>query len=259
MPITNQIANLPGQLVILDGKTTPTNDYTERMLVAMFSLDGHIWFFKMMGEKYAVMKYESDFQSYVSKFNLNNETKINKLLSVISSLKLTVILLFLISILVFIATLAQVDIGIFYTRKEYFLPLFVTKELFGINVPVFPGGALLGILLFLNLIAAHFKRFVFSFKKAGIWLIHIGLLVLLVGCGLNSCVNQESMMSLYLGESRNFSEDYNQSEIAVQYNVDLKNDRLITHRFDRKQIDKALQFQDIPFKLRVIEFLKTHI
>ena len=73
MPITNEIANLPGQLVILEGKTTPTNDYTERMLVAMFSLDGHIWFFKMMGEKYAVMKYESDFQSYVSKFNLNNE------------------------------------------------------------------------------------------------------------------------------------------------------------------------------------------
>ena len=49
------------------------------------------------------------------------------------------------------------------------------------TVPVFPGGYTIGGLLLLNLVAAHVYRFKFEWKKSGILLTHLGLIVLLVG------------------------------------------------------------------------------
>src|SRR5690606_13960784 len=74
-----------------------------------------------------------------------------------SSLRLTVVLLVLSIILVFWATLAQVDLGVWGVQERFFRTFFVLLEIPGTHIPfpAFPGGYFLGGLLLINLIAAH--------------------------------------------------------------------------------------------------------
>src|SRR5882757_9200006 len=97
------------------------------------------------------------------------------------SLKLTVVLLALSIVLIFWATLAQVHLGIWGVQEKFFHAFFVLELIPGtsIPVPVFPGGYFLGGLLLINLVAAHIYRFRLEWKKAGIQLTHLGLILLL--------------------------------------------------------------------------------
>ena len=64
------------------------------------------------------------------------------------------------------------------------------------KIPVFPGGYLIGMLLLLNLIAAHTSRFKFSREKIGLWIIHAGLILLLLGQLSTDMFAVESQMHL---------------------------------------------------------------
>ena len=97
------------------------------------------------------------------------------------SLKLTVALLLLGVLLVFAATLDQVNLGIWVVQQKYFHSFVVYMPVGRAVIPVFPGGYLLGGFLLINLIAAHVYRFSFTWRKAGIQLVHAGLILLLVG------------------------------------------------------------------------------
>src|SRR3954467_15259486 len=96
------------------------------------------------------------------------------------SLKLTVVLLALSIVLIFWATLAQVDLGVWGVQDKFFHAFFVFGKIPGTQVPlpVFPGGYFLGGLLLLNLIAAHIYRFKLEWKKAGMQGTHRGLILL---------------------------------------------------------------------------------
>ena len=99
------------------------------------------------------------------------------------SLRLTVVLLALSIILIFWATLAQVQLGVWGVQEHFFRTFIVLSKIPGtqIPVPVFPVVYFIGGLLLINLIAAHIKRFQFTWQKSGIQLIHTGLILLLVG------------------------------------------------------------------------------
>src|SRR5205807_6673547 len=118
-------------------------------------------------------------------------------LSVLASLRLTVILFVLGIILVFCGTLAQIDAGIFTVLNQYFrsalvwipFQLFVQfgQVFFGVSPSAtvagsfpFPGGWLIGGLLLVNLLSAHIVRFKLRWKRAGILLIHSGLVILML-------------------------------------------------------------------------------
>src|SRR5688500_14618564 len=97
------------------------------------------------------------------------------------SLKLTIVLLMFSMVLVFVATLDQVNLGIWAVQEKYFRSCIVYTQVGRFALPVFPGGYLIGGLLLANLIASHVFRFAFSWRKAGIVLTHLGLIVLLIG------------------------------------------------------------------------------
>ena len=90
------------------------------------------------------------------------------LLKFFGSLRLTVTLLALSIVLIFFGTLDQVEFGIRYTQEKYFEslialwkypPQWVLGDLLGgLPLPM-PGGYLIGPLLILNLLTAHFQRF----------------------------------------------------------------------------------------------------
>jgi hypothetical protein len=91
------------------------------------------------------------------------------------SLKLTVVLLGLSIILVFWATLAQTDLGVYGVQQKFFHSLFIMEKIPGTDFPfpIFPGGYFIGALLFLNLIIAQVSRLRLSWKKFGIWICEI--------------------------------------------------------------------------------------
>ncbi len=131
------------------------------------------------------------------------------------SLKLTVALLALSSLLVFLATLDQVNLGIWAVQEKWFKSFIVLQNIKGIPVPVFPGGYFIGGLLLINLVAAHAKRFAFSWKKAGIQLVHGGLILLLLGELFTGLFQQEYQLRLDEGQTKNYSESWRENELAI--------------------------------------------
>ncbi len=113
------------------------------------------------------------------------------------SLRLTVVLLALSMGLIFAATLDQVNLGIWAVQAKYFHSLFVLWKIPGteIPLPVYPGGYLLGGFLLVNLISAHVYRFKLSWRKSGIFLVHAGLILLLVGELLSGLLQEEYQMA----------------------------------------------------------------
>src|SRR5262245_38044449 len=135
---------------------------------------------------------------------------VDRIIKFFTSLKLTVVLLLFGVLLVFVGTLAQVNEGLYQAQARYFKSWFIlVVTLGGKNIPIpLPGGYLLGTLLLLNLLAAHLKRFQLTWKKAGIHLIHGGLILLLLGQLLTDALSTESALRFEEGESKNYSEDF---------------------------------------------------
>src|SRR5471032_1184667 len=96
-----------------------------------------------------------------------------------ASLRLTVVLLGFSIVLVFVATLAQTHLGVWGVHQQYFHTFVVWEDIKGVSVPVFPGGYLVGGLLFVNLVTAHLHRFKLTWRKLGIHLAHTGVVLLL--------------------------------------------------------------------------------
>jgi hypothetical protein len=135
----------------------------------------------------------------------------------LTSLKLTVFCLGCAMILVVLGTLDQVNIGVFEAENRYFKSFFLyfTPPGTSLKIPWFPSGYLVGGLLLVNLIAAHLARFKFSWKKAGILVLHSGVILLLLGQLFTALFQVESQLRLDQGETKNYSVSYYHDELAV--------------------------------------------
>jgi len=178
---------------------------------------------------------------------------LDRLIKFFSSLRLTVVCLALGIILVFWGTLAQVDIGTFKAQNEFFRSFFVywTPKGSSFRVPIFPGGYLLGGLLLINLLTAHFTRFKWTTKKAGIWITHVGIILLLVGQLLTDMLARESVVKLYEGETKNYSEDFRGIEMVLIDKSDPQSDLVVS--IPEKMVREQGEIRDarLPLALRV--------
>ena len=149
------------------------------------------------------------------------------LVDIFTSLKLTIVCLAAAMALIFAGTLAQVHLGIHEAQQRYFQSMFVwwPPEGRGFKIPIFPGGHLIGAVLLINLIAAHVKRFRFTWRKLGIHLTHAGLIIMLAGGLFTDLFAVESHMRLSNGDTKNYSEDMRDTELAErltrQHTLDL--------------------------------------
>ena len=178
---------------------------------------------------------------------------LDRLIKFFSSLRLTVVLLAFGIVLVFAGTLAQVNVGLYQAQNAFFRSFFVTWQPEGshLRVPVFPGGYLVGGFLLVNLVVAHFTRFKFAWSKSGIWLVHIGLIVLLLGQLSTDMLSKESAMHLNVGETRNYSEDFRANELVVMDTTDPQSDRVFSFSEAAVARQGELGHADLPFKLRI--------
>jgi hypothetical protein len=188
------------------------------------------------------------------------QSKVNvalgKLVDFFASLRLTIACLGLGMILVFTGTLAQVDMGLFKAQNDFFRSFFVFwgPKAASWKIPVLPGGYLVGGVLLLNLIAAHVTRFHFTRKKVGIWLTHVGLILLLLGQLLTDMLARESLLHLREGEAKNYSEIERQAELAIIDPTDAETDKVVAIPQRLLANQKDIEQPELPFKVRVKEF-----
>ncbi len=135
----------------------------------------------------------------------------------LASLRLAVVLLVLGMVLVVIATLDQVNLGIWAVQEKYFRSFLVFQELpgTGVAIPFFPGGYLIGGVLLANLLCAQFLHFRLTWRNCGLHLTHFGLILLLVGELVTGLFSEESNLTLDTGATRNYAESTFDTELAI--------------------------------------------
>jgi hypothetical protein len=118
-----------------------------------------------------------------------------------------------------------------------------------VPVPVFPGGYFLGGLLLINLIAAHFYRFKFSAKKLGIWLAHVGLILLLLGELFSGLWQQIYTMKIDEGQTVRYSEHERRNELAITDTSDAKMDDVVVIPEHLLANGEPVQHPKLPFRV----------
>jgi hypothetical protein len=138
-----------------------------------------------------------------------------KLWDWLTSLSLTIGCLALLMILVVACTLAQVRLGTIGAVNLYMRSWFYWMDLGGLSIPIFPGGATVGLVLMANLIAAQGKRLELSWRKAGIWIVHAGLIILFVGEFITGGFQVDARLTFEEGQTANYVEVPREVELAI--------------------------------------------
>ena len=131
----------------------------------------------------------------------------------LKSFQLTIVLLALLMCLVLFCTLAQVEMGTQGAVDAYMRSFIVWNQPLLLRLP-FPGGALVGLLLTLNLLAKTID-IKLSWQKSGMWLVHAGLVVLFAGEFVAGMMQVDTNLSIEVGQTVNFVQSYKQMELAV--------------------------------------------
>jgi hypothetical protein len=190
---------------------------------------------------------------------------LRKILKPIASLQLTVVLLGMCMVLVLCGTLAQIDAGIWTVVRSYFRSWYVwlPLQLFfhrSIKIPLwigipFPGGWTLGFALLFNLLAAHITRFKFTIKRVGIWLIHSGIILLLVGELVTGLFAVESRMTIEEGHSANFVEDNMHYELSVVDTSDPDRDNVVVVPTSHLKTGGTISDPRLAADIEVVKFM----
>ena len=183
----------------------------------------------------------------------------HRFFDVISSLKLTVVCLSLAIVLVFVGTMAQVNFGIHEVQQRYFQSLLVwwPSGSQGFRIPVFPGGHLIGGVLLVNLIAAHVRRFRWTWRTFGIQLTHLGLIIILAGGLFTDLFSVESFMRLAPGETKNYSENSRAMELALIDESDKDLDQVTAIPEARLKRGGTIESESLPFRIVVRHFYQN--
>ncbi|MBX3408725.1 MAG: cytochrome c biogenesis protein CcsA [Phycisphaeraceae bacterium] len=190
-----------------------------------------------------------------------------QILSVLASLRLTVALLALSMVLIFVGTLAQARIGVWEAVEIYFrsmvawidLQLLVPERLARTpwSIP-FPGGALLGVLLLINLLAAHAARFSLTRRRVGVIITHAGLVLLLIGEFITAIYADEGLMSIGVGGKSSYVEDIRSGELVVIEPISPERDRVVA--IPGEFLERAARSSEpiahdaVPFQVQVVRW-----
>ena len=122
-------------------------------------------------------------------------------------------------------------------------------------------GYILGPLLFLNLIAAHFTRFKLTWKKAGVFIIHIGLILMLLSELVTDLTDRESLMVIEEGDIAYYSTDFDANEIVILDRSKPKVDTamsvpvsLLEKNKKNQEIDLSETSSEFPFQIKILEY-----
>ncbi len=141
-----------------------------------------------------------------------------RIFDVLSGFGLATILLLLMGLLTWFATLEQVEVGLYLTLKKYFhwQSFFLLPEIKGKIVPLpLPGGYWVGALLLVNLTLGGVIRIRKGWKHAGNLIAHAGIIFMLVAGGVAHHFSERGNMALPEGQTSDTAEDYFEYVVEV--------------------------------------------
>ena len=152
-------------------------------------------------------------------------------------------------ILVFVGTIAQRDMGLYYAQQKYFSNWLAW---FGL-VPV-PGGRLTMLIMFLNMMSLLFRHTLWHMKKVGIIIVHLGALLLLIGGGITAWFSFEGNMVLDEGGKSNFIVNSQQSELSFINTTQPNYDDVISLPEKILTNGNILNSSSLPFSIEIIQY-----
>lgn len=171
----------------------------------------------------------------------------------LSSFQLTIASLALLMALVVLCTLAQVPLGTYGAVNMYMRSFLVWWGPEGSSwiIPVFPGGTLVGLVLTLNLLASTVKRLQFKWAKFGLWLVHLGLILLVSGEFVSAALQVDDRMAIEQGQTVNFVESARFLELAIVDVTDPNYDDVYTVPTSLLAKSSTVKLPDGPITLNV--------
>jgi hypothetical protein len=161
-------------------------------------------------------------------------------------------------LLIFVGTVSQVHLGIHEVQLLFFRSWIAWWEVMPgekvINIPL-PGGALLGCLLIVNLLAAHSARFKLRWNKAGMILIHAGILLMLIGELFTGFLGKEAQMTVNEGQTINYSTFPREVELVViEHSAD---DMETVHAIPQTRLKDGATFPFPGFTLKIDRYFEN--
>lgn len=186
---------------------------------------------------------------------------LDRLIRLFTSMWLTVVCLALALVLVFAGTLAQVELGLYKAQSEYFRSFFIYwgPKGAGWRIPVFPGGYLIGGVLLINLIASQIKHFTFTASRIGLWMVHFGLILLLLGQLMTDLLSRETVLHLREGETKTYSESQREAELAVTDVTNPGADKVVAIPQSVLARQKEIRASGLSFTVRVKQFFANSV
>ncbi|RPJ34003.1 MAG: hypothetical protein EHM17_08260 [Verrucomicrobiaceae bacterium] len=188
-----------------------------------------------------------------------------RIFDLLSGFGLATILLLLLGLLTWFATLEQVEHGLYPTLNKYFhwKSVFLLPEIKGKMVPLpLPGGYWVGVVLLINLTLGGVIRIRKGWKHAGNLISHLGIIFMLVAGGVAHHFSERGNMAVGEGESSNTAEDYFEYVVEVAEIKDAAPDAI--HVIRGKHIDdlsagknRVFRFPNLPFDLEIGGYLKN--
>ncbi len=182
----------------------------------------------------------------------------NPVLRALTSLQLTIVCLAALMILVTAATLAQVGMGTVGAVNAYMRSYLVWWNIPNSQwmIPVFPGGATVGLVLMVNLIAAQAIRLQATWSKAGLWLVHLGLILFVGGEFVSGMFQVESQMAIENGQTVNYIEGRD-PELVVIDTTDPAWDDVYGIRTDTLNRGGTVAIPGTPVSLKIHQFAQN--
>jgi hypothetical protein len=133
----------------------------------------------------------------------------------IASTPLAVAAMAMLMVLVLLCTFAQVDLGTHASVQRFMRSFLVWARVGNHEIPVLPGGALVGLVLIANLMASLFARLVWNPRRIGLWIVHAGLVLLFTGEFVTGAFQVDMRMTIEEGQTVNYLESPVDVELAV--------------------------------------------
>jgi len=182
----------------------------------------------------------------------------------LSGFKLATALLLVLCLLTWLATLEQIDKGLYPTLNKYFhwQALWLIPEVNGKIVPlVLPGGYWVSALLLVNMTLGGIVRIRKGWRQAGNLIAHFGIVFMLLGGGVAHHFSERGNMAIEEGTISNTAEDYFEFVVEVAEIIDGKaeNIHVIRGQEIRGLTNKHRNFilPDFPFNLQLGGYLRN--
>ncbi|MES2982769.1 MAG: cytochrome c biogenesis protein ResB [Verrucomicrobiota bacterium] len=188
-----------------------------------------------------------------------------KIYDFLSGFGLATALLLMLLVLTWLATLEQIDEGLYQTLNKYFSwkSLYLTPKINGKPIPlVLPGGYYVCALLLVNMILGGVIRIRKGPKQIGNLIAHFGIVFMLIGGGVAHHFEERGNMAVGVGETSNVAQDYFEYVIEVAEVKDGKREEY--HVIRGKHLTglkdgnyRTFDFKGLPFSLKVSGYLKN--